>query len=126
VVTEEEGAEVGLIAYGSTHWAVLEARDELRAAGVPSGYLLLRALPFDEQLERFVRKHRRVYVVEQNRDGQMADLIRLEVRELAPRVNSVRHFTGLPIDARFVTEAVMAGEGRPLPAAAAVAAGVAR
>jgi len=126
VLAEDEGAEVGLIAYGSTHWAMLEARDELRAAGVRTGYLLLRALPFTEHLERFVRKYARVYVVEQNRDGQMAGLIRLDLGDLATRVRSVRHFTGMPIDARFVTDAVLNGEGRPLPAAKAVVEGAAR
>jgi len=132
VVEDDERAEVGLIAYGSTHWAMIEARDELRAAGVPTAYLLLRALPFTEQLERFVKRYRRLYVVEQNRDGQMAELVRLEVPAEAGRVRSIRHYTGLPVDARSISEPILAAErGAPDPAspgapAAAVAEGVTR
>jgi 2-oxoglutarate ferredoxin oxidoreductase subunit alpha len=116
-VWDDERAEVGLIAFGSTHWAMVEARDQLRAAGVASGYLLLKALPFTEHLARFVKKYRRVYVVEQNRDGQMCDLVRLELPAEAARVRSVRHFTGMPVDARSVTEEILKQEGTPAPAA---------
>jgi 2-oxoglutarate ferredoxin oxidoreductase subunit alpha len=107
IVEEEERAVIGLIAYGSTHWAVVEARDQLRAAGVPTGYMLVKALPFTSHLRAFVRRYRCLYVVEQNRDGQMAQLVRLESPGDAARVLSVCHYTGMPIDAPFVTEAVL-------------------
>ena len=126
VIEPEDGAEVGVIAYGSTHWAMIEARDQLRAAGIKTGYLLLKALPFTDHLVRFAERHRRLYVIEQNRDGQMADLVRLELGDAGTKVRSIRHFTGMPIDARFVTEAVLAAEGRPIGARTAVAEGVAR
>jgi 2-oxoglutarate ferredoxin oxidoreductase subunit alpha len=120
VATEEPGAEAGLVAYGTTHWAILEAREQLRAAGVPTGYLQLRALPFHADLAEFARRHRRLYVVEQNRDGQMADLIRLELAGRgADKVRSVLHYTGLPIDARFVTDSVLAAERGGTPPAPA-------
>jgi 2-oxoglutarate ferredoxin oxidoreductase subunit alpha len=67
----------------------------------------LRALPFTEELARFVAEHERVYVVEQNRDGQMADLIRLELGEEQRKVRKILHYTGLPCDARSVTNAVL-------------------
>ena len=91
----------------------LEARDQLRAGGLPTGYLLLKALPFTEHIARFVKKYRRVYVVEQNRDGQMCELVRLELPADAARVRSVRHFTGMPVDARSVTEEILKQEGAP-------------
>jgi 2-oxoglutarate/2-oxoacid ferredoxin oxidoreductase subunit alpha len=109
-VEHADGAEVGLIAFGSTHWAMVEARDQLVAAGLHSSYLLLKALPFTPHLRRFVAAHRHVYVVEQNRDGQMAELVRLEAPELAGRVRSVRHYTGMPVDARSVSEEVLRQE----------------
>jgi 2-oxoglutarate/2-oxoacid ferredoxin oxidoreductase subunit alpha len=110
---EEAGAEVGLIAFGSTHWAMVEARDQLRAAGLKTSYLVLKALPFTDDLARFLGRHRRVYVVEQNRDGQMADLVRLEAPAEAAKIRSVRHYTGLPPDARFVSDAILAAERVP-------------
>ena len=115
VIEQDEGAEVGLIAFGSTHWAMIEARDQLRdEAGVGTGYMLVRALPFSDTLRQFVKRHARVYVVEQNRDGQMADLIRLELAgDGAEKIRSVRHYTGLPVDARSITDQVKQLEGTP-------------
>jgi 2-oxoglutarate ferredoxin oxidoreductase subunit alpha len=123
---EDERAEVGLVAFGSTHWAMIEARDQLRAAGIPTGYLLVKALPFTEHLARFVKKYARVYVVEQNRDGQMADLVRLELPSEAGRVRSVLHFSGLPVDARSVSRGILALEGDPAAATAAAPQGALR
>ncbi|MGH7742170.1 MAG: 2-oxoacid:acceptor oxidoreductase subunit alpha [Candidatus Eiseniibacteriota bacterium] len=125
VIVEDANAKVGLIAFGTTHWAMIEARDQMRAGGLPTGYLLLKALPFTDDLKRFVQKYERVYVVEQNRDGQVADLVKLEVGDLATRVHSVRHMDGLPIDADAVTEPIMSRE-RAARGAATVAQGVGR
>jgi 2-oxoglutarate ferredoxin oxidoreductase subunit alpha len=112
-----EGGEVGLIAYGSSHWALLEARAELAAAGVKASYLRVRSLPLHASVLDFVRRHERVYVIEQNRDGQLADRIRLEIPERAARVRSVLHYDGLPLDAASVTTGVLAHEGAPQGAA---------
>ena len=62
---------------------------------------------FAQALE-FVARYPRIYVVEQNRDGQMADLLRLERPDLAPRIRSVRHYDGMPIDAKSVTDQILA------------------
>ncbi len=110
VLLESPGAEIGLIAFGSSDGAVLEARDQLKAQGIVTSYLRVRALPFHESVAAFVRKHPRVYVVEQNRDGQLADKVRLEVPERAADVKSVLHYLGLPLDARSVTDGVLAHE----------------
>jgi len=99
-----------LIAFGSTHHAMDETRDKLRAEGMPTSYLLLRAYPFPEEIERFIRGHQRIYVVEQNRDAQMAALLRMEYPELAPRIRSVLHYDGLPIDAESILNGVRAIE----------------
>ncbi len=76
----------------------------------------MRALPFTAHVAAFVARYPRVYVVEQNRDGQMAQLVVLEAGEHAPRVRSVRHYDGLPLDAASVTEHILRAEGR-VPAA---------
>ena len=103
-------AEVGLIAYGSSHWAVIEARTQLAAAGIPTSYLRVRGLPLHAAVAEFVRKHERVYVVEQNRDAQLSERIRLESPERAARIKSVLHYDGLPLDAESVTAGVLAHE----------------
>jgi 2-oxoglutarate ferredoxin oxidoreductase subunit alpha len=113
-VLGDKPSDVGIIAFGTSHWAVLEARDQLAAeGGIKSRYLRLRALPFTEHLARFVRSCQRVYVVEQNRDAQMAQLIRIELSEQPDelaKLRSVLYYDGNPIDARTVTNAILAAE----------------
>jgi 2-oxoglutarate/2-oxoacid ferredoxin oxidoreductase subunit alpha len=113
-VTElDPQARVGIIAFGTTHFAVAESRDQLaRESGVRTSYLRLRAYPFTDDLAEFINRHERVYVVEQNRDAQMFGLMRMELEpSLTMRLRSVRHFNGLPIDARSVTDDILAQEG---------------
>jgi 2-oxoglutarate/2-oxoacid ferredoxin oxidoreductase subunit alpha len=113
-VEEGQGARVGIVAYGSSHFAILEARDQLRReAGIETDYLRVRAYPFSHEVESFVKRHERVYVVEQNRDGQLAALLQLDLpAELGPRLRSVAHIPGLPLDARSVTDEIASLEGR--------------
>jgi 2-oxoglutarate ferredoxin oxidoreductase subunit alpha len=105
-------ASVGIIAYGSSHYAVQEGRDQLRdEAGLKTAYLRLRAYPFGPEVEAFVRRFERVYVVEQNRDAQMLSLLRLDLDpSLSVRLRSVLHYDGLPIDARSISDSVNAQE----------------
>ena len=115
VVDEAAKSAIGLIAFGSTHAAMLEAREELTAANRPVDYLRVRALPLSPDVTTFVARHERVYVVEQNRDGQMFDLIRLALPpELVGRLHSIRHYNGQPIPAVAITEPIL--ESEPVPA----------
>jgi 2-oxoglutarate ferredoxin oxidoreductase subunit alpha len=113
-VQDEADAEIGIIAYGTSHWAVGESRDQLeKEAGIKTGYLRLRAYPFTDELTAFLDRYERIYVVEQNRDAQMAGLMRLELPpERIARLRSVLHYNGLPIDARSITDAILVQEGR--------------
>ena len=109
VIETVKDAKVGIIAFGSSDFAVRESRDQLKGA-VPTGYMRIRALPFSDELRKFVESYDRIYVVEQNRDGQMLDLARLELPEHAAKLRSVRHYDGLPITARFITDAILEQE----------------
>ncbi len=114
IVDRRPNAKVGFIAYGTTDWPLQESRHQLRSEkGVETSYLRLRALPFTSELHDFVRAHERVYVVEQNRDGQMGDLIRLELGDEQYKVRKILHYTGLPCDARSVTDALLQMEADP-------------
>jgi 2-oxoglutarate ferredoxin oxidoreductase subunit alpha len=108
VLEAESGASVGIIAFGSSHWAVQESRDQLREeTGLKTTYLRLRAYPFSPDVEEFIRRHDRVYVVEQNRDGQMMSLLRMDLDPaLQTKLRSALHYNGLPIDARSITDAI--------------------
>ena len=114
VIDESTKSPVGLIAFGSTHAAVVEARQALEAARRPVDYLRVRALPLSPQVVEFVSRHERVYVVEQNRDGQIYDLIRLALPPaLVERVHSIRHYDGQPIPADAIIEPLLESEAVP-------------
>jgi 2-oxoglutarate ferredoxin oxidoreductase subunit alpha len=118
-VVEGRGHSVGILAYGTTHWAIVEARDQLRAERrLETDYLRVRAFPFSDEVAKFVAAHDRVYVVEQNRDAQMLSLLRIKLPDaLCGKLRSVLHYNGLPIDARSVTDAISAQEASAAPAA---------
>ncbi len=104
VIEEDENAQIGIIAYGTTHWAVQEMRDRLRAKGTPTSYLRLRAYPFSDEVKAFIARHERVYVIEQNRDGQMLALMRMEYpAEVIARLRSLTVYDGLPVSADTLT-----------------------
>ncbi|MDP9362586.1 MAG: 2-oxoacid:acceptor oxidoreductase subunit alpha [Acidobacteriota bacterium] len=108
VIDRRPGATIGFIAFGTTDPALEESRDQLRREhGVETSYLRLRALPFTDDVKAFVESHDRVYVVEQNRDGQMGDLLRLEVGDIQNKLRKILHYTGLPCDARSITNSLL-------------------
>jgi 2-oxoglutarate ferredoxin oxidoreductase subunit alpha len=111
-VTYAKGARIGILAFGTTHWAIIESLDQLqREQELSISYYCLRAIPFTRHLQEFFERHDRVYVVEQNRDAQMAMLVKLELPvELLAKLRSITHYSGIPIDARFVTDQVVAAE----------------
>jgi len=113
-VLEKGGkSKIGIIAYGTTHWAMVEAYDQLnKEYQLKTDYLRLRAYPFSQEVHDFIRQHDRVYIVEQNRDGQMFELIKLDIpADQVVKLHSVRHYNGLPVDARSLTQEIMAQEG---------------
>jgi 2-oxoglutarate ferredoxin oxidoreductase subunit alpha len=112
IVDRQPRAKIGFIAYGTTDFPLQESRHQLSSErDLETSYLRLRALPFTHELKAFVANHERVYVVEQNRDGQMGDLIRLEVGDDQKKIRKILHYTGLPCDARSITDAVVRMEG---------------
>jgi 2-oxoglutarate ferredoxin oxidoreductase subunit alpha len=110
-VIEESGNPAAILAFGSTHFAVVEAREQLRDAGIDVDYLRLRALPFSPEVADFIERHDRVYVVEQNRDGQVFGLLRQELPgRLIDKLVSIRHYNGVPIDAHAITDPLLDAE----------------
>ena len=113
-ITKGKDAKIGIIGYGTSHWGITESRDQLRAEyGIETDYLRLRAYPFTREVHEFVEQHEHVYLVEQNRDAQMLSLLKLDLKpELMPRLRSIAHITGLPLDARSITDELTSMEGK--------------
>lgn len=114
VIEERGNADFGILACGSSHWAIIETLDQLEEEyGLKAGYCRVRAFPFAHEVHDFICRYPRVYVVEQNRDGQLYSLLRLEASaENVAKMRSVRHYNGLPVDARSVTDMIVSQEAK--------------
>lgn len=106
----QEGAEIGIIAFGSTHPAVSEACDYLTADDVKVDYLRLRSLPITSEVKAFIREHDRIYVIEMNHSGQLHQIITLDMSDQSAKLISLTYNTGLQLTADWVKNAILAEE----------------
>ena len=119
VLHATKGATVGIIAYGSTENAILEAQSQLeKEHGIKSDFLRIRAIPFTKEVDKFLAKYDQVFVVEMNRDAQMRQIMLTEYPEYANRIKSVAYHDGLPAAAKWVREGILAAYQDEKPVAA--------
>ncbi len=113
VVTKDGTSKIGFLAYGSTDFALRESLDQIANEHKLSvDYMRIRAFPFAHEIHDFVASHDRVYVVEQDRDGQLASLLKLDLpADQVAKLRSILHYNGLPIDARSITDEFATREG---------------
>ena len=96
----------GAIYFGSTTPAMHEALEVLEAQGRHIDALRVRAFPFPQSVFDFIAAHDEVFVVEQNRDGQLRSLLINEGGVDPSRLTAVLHYEGAPITARFIIDKV--------------------
>ena len=108
VVDNMDGASVGIIAYGSTDPAIVEARDLLEAEGLKTNYLRLRALPLTETVEKFIEENDVVFVVEMNHDGQLREILSIEYPALSTKLVSSTLNNGLSLTAKWIRDDILA------------------
>ena len=113
VVVKNGTSRVGILAFGTTDFALTESLDQIKKElGKDVDYMRIRAYPFAHEIHDFVASHDRVYVVEQNRDAQLATLLKIDLpAEQIVKLRSILHYNGLPIDARTITEEFATKEG---------------
>jgi 2-oxoglutarate ferredoxin oxidoreductase subunit alpha len=113
VVVKDGTSKIGFLAYGSTDFALRESLDQIQKEhGVSVDYMRIRAYPFAHEIHDFVASHERVYVVEQDRDGQLASLLKLDLPgEQVVKLRSILEYNGLPADARTITDEFATKEG---------------
>jgi 2-oxoglutarate ferredoxin oxidoreductase subunit alpha len=113
VVVKNGASKVGFIAYGTTDFALRESMDQIKKEyGKEVDYMRIRAYPFAHEIHDFVAAHERVYVVEQDRDAQLASLLKLDLpAEQVAKLRSILNYNGLPVDARTITEEFATKEG---------------
>ena len=109
------GATIGIVGYGSTEAAILEAVHQLETEhNIHADFLRVRALPFTQEVTDFVSKYGQVLVVEQNRDGQLKQLLTIEYPDRAPNLKSVAFGDGMPASAKWVREGILAKYAEPV------------
>jgi 2-oxoglutarate ferredoxin oxidoreductase subunit alpha len=113
VTVKDGSSKIGFLAFGSTDFALRESLDQIRKEyGRDVDYMRIRAYPFTQAIHDFVASHERIYVVEQNRDAQMASLLKLDLpADQVVKLRNILHYNGLPLDARTITEDFAAKEG---------------
>jgi 2-oxoglutarate ferredoxin oxidoreductase subunit alpha len=100
-------ASVALVCVGGTRGAVLEAVDRLAEQGIEADFLRVRGFPLSAAVADFLAAHEQVFVVEQNRDGQLRFLLVLETGIDPARLLSIRDYGGVPLSARTVVDSVL-------------------
>jgi 2-oxoglutarate ferredoxin oxidoreductase subunit alpha len=105
-VVDGKGSKEGIIAFGSTDPAIIEARVMLAKDGHEFDYLRLRALPLTAEVKAFMAAHDRVHVIELNQHGQLAMILRMEYPEFAAKIHSIAHCDGMPLSGAFVAKHV--------------------
>lgn len=105
-------AEIGIIGMGSTHDAMIEAQDLLAEMGIQADYMRVRALPANVAVREFIASHARNYVVELNRDGQLKQILSLEISEYSEKLISISEIGGLPLTAAWTAESIYLKEKR--------------
>ncbi|MEM7255981.1 MAG: 2-oxoacid:acceptor oxidoreductase subunit alpha [Pseudomonadota bacterium] len=108
----EKSADVGsqtrwaVISIGSCHGAVIEARDRLAADNVAFEYLRIKAFPFDSAVAKFIDRFERVYVIEQNRDAQLRQMLSNELEIDPARLVPLLSYDGMPVGSDFIVNAL--------------------
>jgi 2-oxoglutarate ferredoxin oxidoreductase subunit alpha len=106
VFHRQAGADVGLVTLGGCDAAVREAADRLREQEIPVDVMRVRGFPFAEEVKEFIESHDHVFVIEQNRDGQLRALLAIELGIPLNDMTPILDYGGLPLAARVVVEAV--------------------
>jgi len=100
-------AQIGLVYYGTSSHAINEALHQLKQQGLTADTLRIKAFPFGDEVPRFIDKHSQIFVIEQNRDGQMRTLLSNELTIDPARLQPILNFDGLPLTSLFIVDNVL-------------------
>lgn len=106
IINNGSGSKEGVISYGSSYEPAREACDRMAAGGRATDHLLLRALPLTEEVRSFIAAHETTYLIEQNRDGQMTQIVRDDYPELAVRIKPICIYDGMPMAAGDIVQLI--------------------
>ena len=111
----EKRSTIGLVFYGTSTHATYEAVEMLDKKGLALDTMRLRGFPFQNEVRDFIDLHEKIFVIEQNRDGQMRTLLMNELNFVPDKLASITHIDGTPIDARFICQSIESLLEKTLP-----------
>ena len=98
--------KMGIISIGSCNDAIREARDDMKKNGQSLNYLRVKAFPFSDKIEKFISQHEKVFVIEQNRDGQLHNMLITETDADSRKLESLRFYNGIPIFSKDIVKQI--------------------
>lgn len=105
-IEDSTKTDIGILAFGSTDAAIAETRDLLKNKNISTNYMRIKALPFTKEVDLYIQKHKQILVIEQNRDGQLLEILRSTYPEFATKFKSIRHYDGLPVHAKGLSNKI--------------------
>ncbi len=111
IIDDASDADIGIITFGTNEEAIREARDWLANDGIKTNYLRVLALPLASSVSEFIDAHKSVFVIENNFDGQLTQLIRLEHPENISHVRPLTLGDGLPMTPDWIYDSLKEQEG---------------
>jgi len=106
IVSQEAKDQLGLISYGSSDMAAIEAIDQFTADGIGIDYMRIRAIPFTGTVDEFLTHHEHIFIVECNRDGQMKDILSKQYSKHGEKLISISHINGLSLSAEWIKKEI--------------------
>lgn len=107
VYQERNHSETGVLFFGTSQYSVEEAMDMLRERNIVMDAMRIRSFPFNNEVEEFVKSHKKIYVIEQNRDAQMRSLLMIELGADASKLIPVLNYDGMPITAQHIVNEIV-------------------
>jgi len=102
IIINSPKTKIGIINFGSTTKAINEALNHLSNKGIGINHMRIRAFPFSSKIDEFINKHDIVFIVEQNRDGQIKKLLVNEIDVISSKLLSILNYDGMPLTAQFL------------------------
>lgn len=106
IYNQPSQSSIGILFFGTTTYAALEAMDLLKEEGIKLDALRITAFPFHDSIEKFINEHKTVFVIEQNRDAQMKKILSNELDIDKRKLISILNYDGTPITANFIQESI--------------------
>jgi 2-oxoglutarate ferredoxin oxidoreductase subunit alpha len=100
------GARVAMIYYGTSMYASEEASDILSAQGYAIDTMCIKAFPFSNDINQFIEEYDKVFVIEQNKDGQLRSLLILELEQNPKKLIKILNYDGMPITAQYIYKTI--------------------